>query len=77
MTISLDTEIVATRFDAASDTCFYTIARDGSRWTVAIPQSGFQQHGANMQARRDHLSRMLSQAMAGPPDPPPGKPGTI
>lgn len=66
--INLDTEIVATRYDAASRTCYYTIARDGKRWTAAVPLDHLNIHGAAKPARQQHLARALMTAMQGPPD---------
>lgn len=66
--INLDTEIVATRFDPATSTCYYTIARDGNRWTAAVPLDHLEQHGAAKPKRRDHIARALMTAMEGPPD---------
>lgn len=74
MTIALDTEIVATRFDPKSRTCFYTIERGGKRWTATVPIDHLQAHKGNKQARRNHLAKVLEQAMAGQPDPPQGTP---
>jgi hypothetical protein len=61
MTINLDTEIVATAFDPASDTCAYTIARDGKRWTVPVPTAHLDAHGARKDARRAHLANVLKR----------------
>jgi hypothetical protein len=68
MTINLDTEIVATRFDAPSHTCFYTIARGGKRWTAALHIDALEKAGANKTLRRQTLAAALMNAMAGPPD---------
>lgn len=68
MTIHPDTEIVASRFDRATQTCFYTLERQGKRWTVGIPLKELEQHGPNKQRRRDHLANRLQQAMRGPHD---------
>lgn len=68
MTINLDTEIVATAFDPATDTCAYTVARDGKRWTVRVPLAQLEAHGANKDARRAHLANVLTAAMHGAPD---------
>ena len=68
MTLNLDTEIVATAYDPATDTCAYTIARNGQRWTVQVPMAQLESHGANKQARRAHLANVLTAAMQGLPD---------
>jgi hypothetical protein len=68
MTINLDTEIVATAFDPATDTCAYTIARDGKRWTVRVALAHLDAHGTNKDARRAHLANVLTAAMQGAPD---------
>lgn len=67
-TIHLDTEIVATTFDPVHQVCSYTIERGGKRWTVEIPKSQFDKHGANKIAKRTHLANMLNNAMQGKPD---------
>jgi hypothetical protein len=80
--IALETELVASNYDPGTRTCSYTIARDGKRWTVKIPLADLDSYKANKQARRNHVSNLLEQAMRGPPDPPAGtkddpfKPGT-
>lgn len=67
MTISLETEIVATRHDPATRTSFYTIERDGRRWTVSIHEDEFTRlPKGNRQARRDYLGKALANAMSGP-----------
>jgi hypothetical protein len=68
MPLNLDTEIVATAYDSSSDTCAYTIARNGKRWTVQVPLAQLDAYGANKQARRDCLGNLLLAAMDGPPD---------
>lgn len=68
MTIHLDTEIVATRFDPVTLSCSYTIERGGKRWTVEIPKAHFDKHGANKIAKRTHLATVLNNAMLGPHD---------
>ena len=75
MTIALDTEIVATRFDPLTQTNYYTVERNGHRWTVAIHNDHFH-HVAKGAAhpreastkRRDHLARKINEAMLGQPD---------
>jgi len=68
MSLNLDTEIVATAYDPATDTCAYTIARNGQRWTVEVPLVQLEGHGANKDARRAHLANLLTAAMQGLPD---------
>lgn len=70
--IALETEIVGTRFDKKTRTGYYTIERDGRRWTVAVPVADLDKHKRNKQLRRNHLANALSRAMLGPPDPPAG-----
>lgn len=74
MTINLDTEIVATRYDPIARTNFYTIEREGKRWTAGVHDDHFTPHGpvgdpGALQKRRAHLAKVLTDAMAGPPDP--------
>jgi hypothetical protein len=64
MTIHLEKELVATRYD--SGVSYYTIERTGRRWTVGISDGEWEK--MPKQARRDHLGRLLTKAMAGPPD---------
>ncbi len=71
MTISLDTEIVASRYDDKARMNYYTIERGGRRWTVSVPRDDFARYGLHNQAkpaRRNHLGRILEQAMLGPAD---------
>ncbi len=68
MTLNLDSEIVATAYDPATDTCAYTLARNGQRWTVQVPLAQLEAHGANRDARRAHLANVLLAAMQGLPD---------
>lgn len=76
MTIHPETEIVATSYDAPTRTHSYTIARDGKRWTVAIPDADFAQFGpvvgasaaVNKMNRRRHLAQRLEAAMQGAAD---------
>lgn len=68
MTIHLDTEIVATKFDPITQTCSYTIQRGNDRWTVRIPKSDLDKHGANKIAKRNYLATALNGAMTGKPD---------
>lgn len=66
--INLDTEIVATGHDPITRTHFYTIERGGRRWTVKIHDDHLSRHGANKQARRNHLGNLLTEAMRGKAD---------
>lgn len=68
MTIHLDSEIVATRFDQLSQSCAYTIERDGRRWTAAIPLAEFAKLGTNKIAKQNLLATALNNAMQGKPD---------
>jgi hypothetical protein len=68
MTLNLDTEVVATAYDPATETCAYTIERGGSRWTARIPVAQFEALGANKDARRAYLATMLVAAMQSEPD---------
>lgn len=78
MIIALESEIVATRYDPQTRTCFYTLERDGKRWTAAIPLTHFEQmghsvgtnHPPSKQQRRDHVATTLVNAMRGPADEP-------
>lgn len=70
--IALDSEVVSSRYDSKTRTCFYTIFREGKRWTVAIPLEHLDAHKANKQARRNHVGNRLTIAMRNPPDPPTG-----
>ena len=71
MTIALDTEIVETRYDPKTRTCFYTIERGGKRWTAAIHADKLHAQ-KQKQLRRNYLANALEVAMRGPPDPPTG-----
>lgn len=71
MTVHLDSEVVATRFDDVTQTCFYTIQRDDKQWTVAIPAAELNKHGPNKVTRRNMIATALNNAMAGAPDPNP------
>jgi hypothetical protein len=74
--ISLESEIVRTRYDPKTRMCFYTIERDGKRWTVKIPMVHFEgmgytigsQHRPSIPQRREHVATMLVNAMRGKPD---------
>lgn len=67
-TINIDTEIVGTRYDPAMRMNYYTIARDGRRWTAAIHTDHLAVHKGNLEQRRTHLANALMEAMRGPPD---------
>lgn len=68
--IALESEIVGSRFDKLTQTCYFTIERDGKRWTVALPKDAFKQFKGNnaKQLRRNHLAAALNNAMRGKPD---------
>lgn len=71
MTINLDSEVVATRYDSATGECFYTIERGGKRWTARVHLDDLNKHGpvaAAGQQRRNYLAGALEEAMRGPPD---------
>lgn len=71
MTINLDSEIVATRYDSATGECFYTIERGGKRWTARVHLDDLNKHGPVATAgsqRRNYLAGALEEAMRGPPD---------
>lgn len=72
MTVALDTEVVSSRRDPNGD-CFYTIARNGKRWTAKVHESEFSKAGtgpASIAQRRAILARALEAAMMGPADEP-------
>ena len=75
MTIALESEVVGSRFDKTTRTCFYTIARDGKRWTAALPIDQLLQiKGPNRKTLiRNHVATALQNVMNGPPDAPMGK----
>lgn len=68
MTIHLDTEIVATHFDQVTQTCFYTIERDGKRWTASVPLADLNKLAANKTAKHALVANKLNVAMLGAPD---------
>lgn len=71
MTVALESEIVATRYDAKARQCFYTIERDGKRWTIALPREHFDKCGTkagHLIQRRNLLAAALEVAMRGKPD---------
>ena len=68
MTIAIDSEVVATRYDAHSRTCFYTIERGGKHWTAKIPLDDLEKHKANKALRRQHVATVLTGIMQGPSD---------
>ena len=76
MTISPETEIVGTSYDAVTHTHSYTIEKHGKRWTVAIPDAELAQFGriigaqaaVNKARRRAYMAQKLTEAMRGDPD---------
>lgn len=71
MTINIDAEVVATRYDAARRVNLYTVARGGRCWTVEIPNEHFDKHGRGVGSngrRRQHLANVLTTAMGGKAD---------
>lgn len=68
MTIHLETEIVATKYDVINGVSHYTIQRTGRRWTVSVPDSEWRKVPSNRQARRDFLGKALENAMRGKED---------
>lgn len=71
MTIALESQIVSSGFDKVSRTCFYTIEKNGERWTVHFPFDELNKK-TNKQLRRTHIANALQIAMRGNPDPRPG-----
>lgn len=67
MTIHLDTEIVATRHDPVSRANFYTVERNGRRWTVEIHMDEFNRCALKEQ-KRNLLGNRLAEAMLGKAD---------
>lgn len=63
--IALETEIVASRYDAKERASYFTVERGGRRWTVGIPDSGL---AGNRQTRRTQISNAMEAAMRGPAD---------
>ncbi len=70
--VALESEIVSSRYDATTRMCFYTIARNGQRWTAAVPLDHLDKHKGNRTLRRNHLANVLTNAMRGLPDGPAG-----
>jgi hypothetical protein len=66
--IDLEKEIVSSRHDKGCG--FYTIERDGKRWTAMIQLAELNRHGEDKLARRRHLISALDIAMRGEPDEP-------
>jgi hypothetical protein len=60
MPLNLDTEIVATAYDPSTDSCAYTIERNGKRWTVQVPLAQLDTCGANKQAAATILATCCS-----------------
>lgn len=67
MTINLDTEIVETRHDPVSRNNYYTIERNGRRWTVEIHMDEFNRC-ASKEQKRSLLGNRLTEAMRGKAD---------
>lgn len=71
MTINVDTEIVASRYDAAKRINHYTIKRDGRHWSVEVPDDHLDRHGrgaGSRDRRRNHVGSLLVLAMRGKAD---------
>lgn len=66
--INLETEIVASRYDAKAGTSYFTVERNARRWTVGVPDADIARLGGNKQARRAHISGVLETAMRGRAD---------
>ena len=60
MPLNLDTEIVATAYDPSTDSCAYTIERNGKRWTVQVPLVQLDACGANKQPAATILATCCS-----------------
>jgi hypothetical protein len=52
-----------------TQTCSYTIERDGQRWTAKIPLADFTKLGPNKVARHNLIANALNSAMQGRPNP--------
>jgi hypothetical protein len=68
MTLHLESQVVASKFDAATQTCHYTIERDGQRFTASVALEDLRKYQNNKQARRAHIANALTAAMHGEPD---------
>lgn len=71
MTINLDTEIVATRYDPIARANYYTILRNGQRYTATVAQSDLDNLGrlpGSKEKRRTFVANALTMAMSGAPD---------
>lgn len=68
MTISLETELVGSSYDATRKVCHYTIERDGKRWTASVNIADLHKCGANKQAKRNLVANALALKMQGPAD---------
>lgn len=68
MTIHLESQVVASKFDVATQTCHYTIERGGKRFTASVPLEDLRKHQNNKQARRMHIANALGTAMLGKSD---------
>lgn len=67
MTIHLETHVVASRLDETTQTCHYTIERDGQRWTAAVSMDDLRKQ-PNKMAKRTFLANALEAATRGAPD---------
>lgn len=68
MTIHLESQVVASKFDAATQTCHYTIEQGGQRFTASVSLEDLRKHQNNKLARRTHIANALGAAMQGKPD---------
>lgn len=71
MTINLDTEIVATRYDPQKRSCFYTVERNAKRWTAEIPLDALNALGPiplNKAKRQQYVAKVLTDKMMEAPD---------
>jgi len=70
-TLSLENEIVGSRYDRARGVCIYTIERRGKRWHVEIRLADLDAHGkapGHLQKRQRHVAAIAQKTMAGPHD---------
>lgn len=72
-TIHPETQIVASRYDAANRICEYTYQHsDGSRYTMRIPIDDLERNGnaaATRQQRRQTLAqKIINHVQTNPPD---------
>jgi hypothetical protein len=68
MTINLETEIIASRYDPVARDCFYTVRRGALQWTVKIPLAELNKHAGHKIKRRTHVATAIEIAMRGVPD---------